>query len=154
MSPAPSGDRTGDQTAEGLPDEGIIDIALAPHPKDRRRVLACAHPRDIARNAPRPATTTYKKLEEHGGLALVEARASKAARHQIRAHFAALGHPLLGDVLYGGRPLEGAEAAEGVEAPARHALHASRITWPGAPGVPAFTVTSELPEDLARLLRG
>jgi 23S rRNA pseudouridine1911/1915/1917 synthase len=129
--------------AEGLPESGSIEIPLAPHPKDRKRVLACVHPRDVARNDPRPARTDYVKLREHEGIALVEAKAPKANRHQIRAHFAAMGHPLLGDALYGG------DRAAGL---GRHALHASAIRWGGDATVPAFTVTSPLPPDLAALV--
>lgn len=129
--------------AADLPESGTIDIPLAPHPKDRKRVLACMHPRDVARNSPRPATTTFEKKSEHAGIALVEARAPKALRHQIRAHFAALGFPLLGDALYGGSKVAGL---------ARHALHAHRIAWGGNSVVPAFVVTSPLPPDLARLV--
>lgn len=129
--------------AEDLPESGTIEIPLAPHPKDRRRVLACMHPRDVVRNAPRPARTTYVKVSEHGGYALVEARAGKAMRHQIRAHFAALGHPLVGDTLYGG------EAVEGLS---RHALHASLISWGGDAVVPAFTVKSPLPKDIGAIV--
>jgi 23S rRNA pseudouridine1911/1915/1917 synthase len=130
--------------ARDLPESGTIDIPLAPHPKDRRRVYACVHPRDVARLAPRPAATVYQKLREHGPWALVEVRAPKAARHQIRAHFAALEHPLAGDALYGGPALPGVEG--------RHALHAHLIVWKGDAVVPAFTVDSPLPEDLARVL--
>ena len=129
--------------ADGLPESGSIDIPLAPHPKDRRRVLACIHPRDVAREKPRPASTRFRVVRElEGGLALVEATAPRALRHQIRAHFAAIEHPLLGDTLYGGP-----------EDPriARHALHAARISWGGDRLVPAFTVTSELPADLAAI---
>lgn len=129
--------------AKDLPESGTIEIPLAPHPKDRRRVLACVHPRDVARYAPRPARTTFTKVSEHGGYALVEARAGKAMRHQIRAHFAALGHPLVGDGLYGG------PAAEGLS---RHALHASLISWGGDATVPAFTVKSPLPADIGALV--
>lgn len=129
--------------AEDLPESGTIEIPLAPHPKDRRRVLACMHPRDVVRNAPRPARTTYVKLSEHGGYALVEARAGKAMRHQIRAHFAALGHPLVGDTLYGGQTVEGLS---------RHALHASLISWGGDAVVPAFTVKSPLPKDIGAIV--
>jgi 23S rRNA pseudouridine1911/1915/1917 synthase len=129
--------------AKDLPESGTIDIPLAPHPKDRKRVLACMHPRDVARNAPRPATTTYQRLEIVGDVALVEARAPKALRHQIRAHFAAIEHPLLGDTLYGGPPAPGLS---------RHALHAHRIAWQGDDVVAAFVVTSELPKDLRALL--
>ena len=134
-----------------LPESGTIDIPLAPHPKDRRRVYACTHERDVARLAPRPASTSYQKLREHGRWALVEVKAAKAARHQIRAHFAAIDHPLVGDLLYGGPPLplaEGQEAGEG----SRHALHAHRIMWKGDATVPAFAIESPLPEDLAALV--
>jgi 23S rRNA pseudouridine1911/1915/1917 synthase len=124
-----------------LPDTGTIDIPLAPHPKDRKRVLACMHERDVARNAPRPATTSYRVVSRHGEVALVEATAPRALRHQIRAHFAAIEHPLFGDALYGGGVLPGL---------ARHALHAHRIAWPGDAIVPAFVALSPLPAELAR----
>lgn len=130
-------------SAADLPESGTIDIPLAPHPKDRRRVLACVHPRDVDRESPRPATTTFTKVREHGPLALVEARAARALRHQIRAHFAAIGFPLVGDALYGGA------ASHGLT---RHALHAHRIVWPGDATVPAFVVTSPLPPDLLALV--
>lgn len=126
-----------------LPEVGTIDIPLAPHPKDKKRVYACIHPRDVARYSPRSATTEYRVLEARGELALVEVRAPRAVRHQIRAHFAAIGHPLLGDVLYGGAPFEGL---------ARHALHAASLSWGGDRTVPAFTAVSPLPHDLARLV--
>ncbi len=129
--------------AADLPDKGTIDIPLAPHPKDRKRVLACSHPRDVARNAPRPASTSFEKKSVHGELALVEARAPRALRHQIRAHFAAIEHPLVGDQLYGGPQVPGL---------ARHALHAHRIAWGGDANVPAFVVTSPLPPELQSLL--
>jgi len=130
--------------AADLPEAGTIDIPLAPHPKDRRRVYACVHPRDVARYAPRPASTAYQKLREQGGFALAEVRAPKAARHQIRAHFAAIGHPLLGDALYGG--------PEAALSQGRHALHAYWIAWQGDATVPSFTAESPLPPDMALLL--
>lgn len=130
-------------SSKDLPEKGTIDIPLAPHPKDRRRVLACSHPRDVARNSPRPATTTYEVKRVVGDIALVEARAPKALRHQIRAHFAAIEHPLLGDTLYGGPAVAGLS---------RHALHAHRIAWSGDAVVPAFVVTSELPRELRELV--
>ena len=131
-----------------LPESGTIDIPLAPHPKDKRRVYPCVHPRDVARYAARPASTEYTKLSEHGDWALVEVKAPKAARHQIRVHFAAIEHPLAGDALYGGPRLPGAPEGEH----GRHALHAHRITWTGDADVPAFSVQSPLPDDLEVLL--
>jgi 23S rRNA pseudouridine1911/1915/1917 synthase len=136
--------------ARDLPEAGTIDIPLAPHPKDRRRVYACVHPRDVARLGPRPASTSYTKVREVGPWALVEVKAPKAARHQIRAHFAAIEHPLAGDALYGGQPFPG--HAGGADDAGRHALHAHRIVWKGDAVVPAFAVESPLPPDLAALV--
>lgn len=129
----------------GLPERGTIELPLAPHPRDARRVLACAHPRDEARLQPRPAVTVYRVLERSGDAALVEARAPRALRHQIRAHFAAIGHPIHGDRLYG------STAAREL---GRQALHASVIGWAGGAGVDAFKARSALPAGLRALLAG
>jgi 23S rRNA pseudouridine1911/1915/1917 synthase len=130
-------------SAEGLPEEGTIEFPLASHPKDQRRVQACVHPRDVARFEPRPACTRYRVLKRAGMWALVEVRIGKALRHQIRAHFAAIGHPLAGDELYGG-PV--------IRALGRHALHAAHVTYAGGGGVDPFDVSLPLPKDMATLL--
>ncbi|MBI5533007.1 MAG: RluA family pseudouridine synthase [Deltaproteobacteria bacterium] len=127
---------------EGLAASGVIDIPLAPHPKDTRRVLACAHERDQARNHPRPASTSYKVVERIGDLALVEASAPKALRHQLRAHFAAIDHPIEGDGLYGGD----------TERIGRQALHAHHLSWKGSGSLAGFAVDADLPEDMRALL--
>jgi 23S rRNA pseudouridine1911/1915/1917 synthase len=132
--------------SEGLPEEGTIEFPLTNHPKDQRRVYACVHPRDVIRYQPRPAVTKYR-VESRGGRtgqwALVEATVGKALRHQIRAHFAAIEHPLAGDELYGG-PV--------IRALGRHALHAARVAYAGGPLVEAFDVAVPLPKDMAALL--
>lgn len=132
--------------SENLPDSGTIEYPIANHPKDKRRVYPCIHPRDVMRYAPRPAVTTYSVERRIGPWALVRAQAARAVRHQLRAHFAALEHPLAGDVLYGAAPVPGLE---------RHALHAARITYDGG-GDPdlRFDVTSPLPDDMAKLVAG
>lgn len=128
---------------EGLPDEGTIAFPIANHPKDQRRVYACVHPRDVMRYAPRPASTDYRVLERKDGWARVEVSVSRALRHQIRVHFAAIDHPLAGDVLYGGEVIEGLE---------RHALHASRVALEDADPELSFDVSSPLPPELEKLL--
>lgn len=130
--------------AEGLPDEGEIDIPLANHPKDEKRVLACLHPRDVMRLSPRAALTRYRVEQVAGEFALVRAFAHRALRHQIRAHFAAIDHPLVGDALYGGPEAPGL---------GRHALHAARVAFKGKTVGTTFDVAAELPPDLAELLR-
>jgi 23S rRNA pseudouridine1911/1915/1917 synthase len=130
-------------SGDGLPDDGTIELPLANHPKDQRRVYACVHPRDVVRYEPRPATTRYRVVRRTTAWALVEVRVGKALRHQIRAHFGAIGHPLAGDELYGGL---------GIRALGRHALHAARITYSGGAVVPAFDVEVSLPKDMTSLL--
>jgi 23S rRNA pseudouridine1911/1915/1917 synthase len=128
---------------EGLPEEGTIEFPLSNHPKDQRRVYACVHPRDVMRYEPRPAVTRYRVVQRAANWALVEVRVDKALRHQIRAHFAAIGHPLAGDELYGG-PV--------IRALGRHALHAARVAYEGGGGVEPFDVTVPMPKDMAALL--
>ena len=128
---------------EGLPDEGTIEFPIANHPKDKRRVYACVHERDVMRNEPRPALTNYQVKERGAKYALVEVSIRKALRHQIRAHFAAIDHPLVGDILYGGESLVGFP---------RHALHASRVISKGEDASLAFDVTSPTPKEFMELV--
>jgi 23S rRNA pseudouridine1911/1915/1917 synthase len=128
-------------SARDLPDSGVIDRPLSPDPARRGRVFAHASaPEDYAR----PAVTQYRVLRRTAAHTLVELEAKSAFRHQIRAHLASLGAPLVGDTLYGGEPFR--------DGSARHALHASYLAWGGDASVPSFLVTAELPEDLAALI--
>jgi len=65
-----------------------------------------------------PAHTSYEELWAGGGHSLLEIRIQTGVRHQIRAHLAAVGHPLAGDAAYGGQPFELLP---------RHLLHAWRL---------------------------
>lgn len=129
-------------SSEGLPDEGTIEFPIANHPKDQRRVYPCMHPRDVMRYAPRPASTRYEVVRRGGKWALVRVEVARALRHQIRAHFAAIGLPLAGDVLYGGEEISGLK---------RHALHASRVAYTADPAL-GFDVRSDLPRELEALI--
>ncbi len=98
-----------------VPAPMIIDTPIANDPRDSRRVRACTDPREIKRLGAQPATTEIltSTPAEHGSL--IEVRANHARRHQIRVHLASIGHPLLGDPLYGG------------PSPGHHLLHAVSI---------------------------
>ena len=133
---------------EGLPDASEIDFPLAPDPKHKGRVLACVHPRDVARLAPRPASTTFRVLRRANGWAEVEARAGRAARHQIRAHFAALGHPARGRRAVR-RPAD-ARLGEGARRP-RPAREPRHVAWVAcAPGVLARVAAARRARGRAR----
>jgi 23S rRNA pseudouridine1911/1915/1917 synthase len=84
----------------------IIDTPIANDPRDRRKVRACTDPREIKRLRAQPARTEVLTSTPAPHGSLVEVRANNARRHQIRAHLASIGHPLLGDPLYGGPRLE------------------------------------------------
>ena len=126
----------------GLVESGIIDIPIGTEGKQSRRVVACIRPEEMRRCNPKSARTSYRILESHGRWALVLAEAPKAVRHQLRAHFAAIDHPLVGDALYGGD----------TEALDRHALHAHAISYIGSSDIEAFEVRCDMPEDMAGLL--
>lgn len=127
----------------GLVESGIIDIPIGAESKQSKRVVACIRPEEMRRCNPKSARTSYRILESHGRWALVLAEAPKAVRHQLRAHFAAIDHPLAGDALYGGD----------TEAIDRHALHAHAISYIGSMAVEPFEVRCDMPEDMAALLK-
>lgn len=118
-----------------------IEMPIASHPTDPRRVHACIDALDRRLPAARPARTEVLEVTPVGEDTLVEVQASVARRHQIRAHLAAIGHPLVGDWLYGGD----------AERLGRHFLHASYLAVPRRSGE-VVEVRSELPPELASLL--
>jgi 23S rRNA pseudouridine1911/1915/1917 synthase len=129
-------------TDRGLSDQGVIDAALANDPRTPERVvLAESAGSDAYR---RPATTRYRVLERARGRLLLEVEAPQAMRHQIRAHLASVGHPIVGDSVYRGDPA--------AELRTRHALHASYVACKGEGALPSFAVSSDLPPELRALL--
>lgn len=138
-----------------VPDAGVVETPLAPDPADPRRI-------HVARaGSGRASSTAFRRLPGGGRFALLEVTVSHAYRHQVRVHLASIGHPLVGDALYGGpeAPVGLAHAAAPSEPQAsaggpRHALHASYVAWAGDDAVPAFAVEDPLPVDLAALVRG
>lgn len=126
--------------SQGLADTGAIDAALQPDPSRSGRVSTSS----VNDGYRRDALTTFRVLERGPRWALVEARASRAFRHQVRAHLASIGHPICGDSLYGGDgdPRLGA----------RHALHASYIGC-DLPGLDPFGVDEPPPNVFFELLQ-
>jgi 23S rRNA pseudouridine1911/1915/1917 synthase len=116
---------------------------LATHPRDARRVLACVEERDAVRLRARDATTHVIEAESIGAFSRVLVEAPVAGRHQIRAHFAAAGHPLAGDRLYGGPAVSGLS---------RHFLHASSLDFAHPFTGAAIHVDAPLHADLAAAL--
>jgi len=130
-----------------LPERDRIDRPLSPKPGNRRRVRVHDHAQSAGTPAPKGthvAVTDYRVVKRAGRWALLEVSAARAYRHQIRAHLSAIGHPIVGDALYGGAM----DTALGE----RLALHASHVSWRGDDACPAFAVDDALPADIGTLL--
>jgi 23S rRNA pseudouridine1911/1915/1917 synthase len=123
--------------------EGIeIATPIAHHAKNRRKMVT-----QEMNKMPgaRPAITLVRPLQRHAGLSLIEARPRTGCRHQLRVHLASVGHPLVGDALYGGP-----ETAE--LAPGRFWLHLTEVAFE-SPSSGYVTVTASIPADLETVLK-
>ena len=75
-------------------DEGTIDAPIGRMSTDRKKM-------GINHKNGRPAVTHYRVLERFGRYTYIECRLETGRTHQIRVHMASIGHPLLGDTIYG-----------------------------------------------------
>ncbi len=122
-----------------------IATGLARHPTDRQRQAVAARGRH--------AVTHVSVVETFEAAALVECRLETGRTHQIRVHMAHVGHPLIGDPVYGGRRkmaanAPGAAIANGFP---RQALHAATLGFVHPDGRD-LRFTSPLPADMRELL--
>ncbi len=117
------------------PDHGTIDLPL--DTADRGR----AAPRARIEESGQRAVTHYRSLASDGHRTLLEIDLETGRTHQIRAHFAALGHPLCGDERYGA-------PAERSLARGRVALHAYELELRAWPDRPPLRCRAPWPDDL------
>lgn len=115
---------------------GTIDAPLG---RDHR----APERRAVRGRGAREARTHFTVLETLAGDSLVEARLETGRTHQVRAHLAAIGHPVAGDPRYGELGRHGL---------ARQFLHSARLGFEHPFGGERLVFESDLPEDLAEAL--
>ena len=101
-------------------ESGEIRVAIARHPTHRKRMAA------LDDNDGKPAHTSYRRMEVFEHASLAEATLHTGRTHQIRVHFRFLGHPLVGDAIYGRNQNNQLRERSGYHAP-RQMLHAARL---------------------------
>jgi len=114
--------------------QAVIDLPIGRHPKNPLK-------RAVRGNG-KPAQTSYKLLKEYRNASLLELRPKTGRTHQIRVHLAHIGHPIVGDTLYG-------KADSNLK---RHFLHASRLII-ALPSGQSKSFRSPLPGDLESYLK-
>jgi 23S rRNA pseudouridine1911/1915/1917 synthase len=115
---------------------GTIDAPIGRSARQRHRMA-------VSGAASRQARTHFEVLEQLPHETYLEARLETGRTHQIRAHFAAIGHPLTGDATYGGAERYGL---------ARQFLHAHRLAFRHPQTGEPLEFASPLPDDLAAAL--
>jgi 23S rRNA pseudouridine1911/1915/1917 synthase len=116
-----------------------LEAAIGRDPANRLRMAVV----DLSHQSGKTAATTFDVLAQGERCCLVQCTLHTGRTHQIRVHMAHLGHPLLGDAVYGGLPMGGM---------GRQALHAWRLAFEHPITGQRIDLTSDWPEDMAQAL--
>jgi len=127
---------------------GSIDAPIGRHPVDRKRMAVVS--------GGKPARTHYRISERLRAHTVLNVELETGRTHQIRVHFAHVGHPVLGDPTYGGRPRPvremAAESADVLAAWQRQALHAAVLGLEHPQSGLPLRLEAPLPADFSVLL--
>ena len=119
------------------PKAGVIDGPIGRHPRHRKKMAVVERGRE--------ARTRYRLLREVDGRSLVEVRPETGRTHQIRVHLASIGHPVVGDALYGGKGWAASSLG-------RQFLHAQRLAFRHPRTGDRLELEAPLAEDLQEAL--
>jgi len=132
-----------------MPDEGQVAASIGRHPTHRKKMSA--RPRKG-----REARTHWRVLERFSSFNLAEFLLETGRTHQIRVHLSSIGHPILGDPLYGGRSrltsIEPQALRQGLQKLRRQALHAACLGFVHPVTKELMEFSSPLPQDLEEVI--
>jgi len=120
-------------------DEGTVDAPIGRHPIDRKKMA-------IDRKDGRRAVTHWTVLGRYNGFTHIQCRLETGRTHQIRVHMASIGHPLVGDPVYGGNR----KSLPGLTG---QCLHARKLRFIHPAAKEAVEVECPLPDWFERVLR-
>lgn len=125
-----------------LRENGFVDAPIARHKTDRKKMA-------VAREGGKRAVTHYEIVEEFNGFTLAKMKLETGRTHQIRVHMAHIGHPILGDPVYG-RPTQFERRHPGLIK--GQCLHAGQLSFVHPSSGERVTVSCRLPENFERVL--
>jgi 23S rRNA pseudouridine1911/1915/1917 synthase len=121
------------------PSTGTIDAPIDRHPKEDHRFAVVANGKE--------SITHYEVIEFYRGVSLVQVELETGRTHQIRVHFSALRHPLVGDLTYGADPVLAASLSM-----SRPWLHAMQLELNHPVTGERLTFNAPYPADLTNAL--
>jgi 23S rRNA pseudouridine1911/1915/1917 synthase len=124
---------------------GVVDAPLARSSANRKKIAVVADGRG------KRAVTHWKRLRVLRDAALVECRLETGRTHQVRVHMASIGHPLVGDPVYGGAA-KGHRKLLNELGFGRQALHAAELGFIHPVTKHRLSFTSPVPPDIQELL--
>ena len=118
-------------------EDGTVNAPIGRHPVDRKRMA-------VTERSSKPAVTHYKVLANYNGYSHIRCQLETGRTHQIRVHMAHIGHPLLGDLVYGRKKPE-----KGLEG---QCLHARTLKFIHPRSGERIEVTTQLPDYFTEVL--
>lgn len=118
-------------------ESGTVDAPIGRHPTERKRMA-------VTERGSRPAVTHWEVIARYRGWTHIRCRLETGRTHQIRVHMAYIGHPLLGDMVYGAKKPE-----RGLEG---QCLHARELKFLHPRTGEAIHLSTELPEFFQQVL--
>jgi 23S rRNA pseudouridine1911/1915/1917 synthase len=124
-------------------DTGRIEAAIGRRQHDRKRM-------GVRREGGREARTAFRVIRRLPGMTVLQLDLETGRTHQIRVHLAHIGHPVLGDRVYGGRRERRRTSAQ-ASRPDRQMLHAWRLGFHHPRTGAWLEITAPIPEDFLRV---